>query len=203
MRGPLFAMSLLVLASLVGAQEPSSPADTKTEEIHDELREMRDDILDAIQRSDFDAIEPYLHPNVVFTPMNAEVSRGPEEIRAYFEKMLEGPEARVESVRLDLTVDRLTDLYGDVGLAYGSSNDHYTLRNGMEFSIDTRWTCAMVRQGGTWLITGFHASADVFDNPILQTAKLQTRLWWGGLALVLGLVLGGLLIRSFGAKNGG
>lgn len=194
MRVCLFAMSLLVCASLAFGQES---------QFHDELREMRDDILDAIQRGDFDAIEPYLHPNVVFTPMNVEVSRGPEEIRAYFRKMLEGPEARVESVRLDLEVDRLTDLYGDVGLAYGSSNDNYTLRHGMEFSIDTRWTCAMVRQNGKWLITGFHSSANVFDNPVLQTAQLQTRLWWGGIAFVVGLVLGGLLIRSFGAKNRG
>src|SRR5262249_8574213 len=98
-----------------GGPADQGPAQTAVapEALHHELRKMRDDMLAAIGRSDFEAILPYLHPNVVFTPMNGEVSRGPQAIRAYFDKMLKGPGAIVKGIRLDVEVDRLADFYGD------------------------------------------------------------------------------------------
>lgn len=186
---PVVVAALLGCATAALAQAPApSP-----EAVHDELRKLRDDVLAAIERNDFDTIQPHLHPNVVFTPMNGEVCRGPQEIRAYFDKMLKGPDAIVKNVRFEVEVDRLTDLYGDTGLAYGSSNDHYTLANGMDFPVKTRWTCALVRENGRWLISAFHASANVFDNPILERATQGAKLRWGGLGLVAGVLLGALL----------
>jgi uncharacterized protein (TIGR02246 family) len=177
------------------------PAAPSPEAVHDELRKLRDDVLAAIERNDFDAIAPHLHPNVVFTPMNGEVCRGPQEIRAYFDKMLKGPDAIVKNVRFEIEVDRLTDLFGDTGLAYGSSNDHYTLTNGMDFPVTTRWTCALVRENGRWLITAFHASANVFDNPILDRSKQAAKLQWGGIGLAAGALVGLLLGVALGRKR--
>ena len=183
------------------AQQPAAPVQASPEALHDELRKLRDDILAAVERNDFDAVAPHLHPNVVFTPMNAEVCRGPEEIRAYFDKMLKGPDAVVKSVRLELEVDRLTDLYGDTGLAFGSSNDRYTLANGMDFTVRTRWTCALVRENGKWLITAFQAAPNVFENPILERAEHAAGLQWGSIGLVAGLLLGLLLGRMMARRR--
>jgi ketosteroid isomerase-like protein len=184
------------------AQEPAAqePA-ASPEALHDELRKVRDDILAAVERNDFDAVAPHLHRNVVFTPMNAEVCRGPEEIRAYFDKMLKGPDAVVKSVRLELEVDRLTDLYGDTGLAFGSSNDRYTLSNGMDFTVRTRWTCALVRENGKWLITAFQAAPNVFENPILERSEQVAGLQWGSIGLVVGLLLGLILGRIMARRR--
>ncbi len=200
-------VALLGFTAAATAQEPTTAppdfvvADPTPEAVHDELRKLRDDILAAIDRNDFDAILPHLHPNVVFTPMNGEVCRGPQEIRAYFDKMLNGPDAIVKSIHLDVEVDRLTDLYGETGLAFGSSNDHYTLKNGMEFPVQTRWTCALVRENGKWLITAFHGSANVFDNPILTREKQATKLLWGGIALVAGVLLGAFAGIAIGRRR--
>ena len=68
--------------------------------------------------------------------MNNQVCRGPEEVRAYFDRMLKGPDSVLKSVRFDIEVDRLTDLYGDTGLAFGDSNAVYVMRNGMESHPD-------------------------------------------------------------------
>ena len=104
----LLAVTLLGFAAAAIAQVPATPpapgpaaqtpaptqAAVAPEALHNELRKMRDDMLAAIARGDFEAILPYLHPNVVFTPMNGEVSRGPQAIRAYFDKMLKAPSGR-------------------------------------------------------------------------------------------------------------
>lgn len=190
-------VALLGFAVAAVAQEPAA----SPEALHDELRKVRDDILAAVERNDFDAVAPHLHPNVVFTPMNAEVCRGPEEIRAYFDKMLKGPDAVVKSVRLELEVDRLTDLYGDTGLAFGSSNDRYTLSNGMDFTVRTRWTCALVRENGKWLITAFQAAPNVFENPILERSEHAAGLQWGSIGLVVGLLLGLILGRIMARRR--
>jgi uncharacterized protein (TIGR02246 family) len=171
------------------------------EALHDELRKLRDDVLAAIEKNDFDAILPHLHPNVVFTPMNNEVCRGPQEIRAYFDKMLKGPDAIVKSVRLEVEVDRLTDLYDSTGVAFGSSNDHYTLNNGMDFPVQTRWTCHLVRENGRWLITAFHSSANVFDNPILERTKQSEKLRWGGIGIAAGALIGALVGVAIGRRR--
>jgi uncharacterized protein (TIGR02246 family) len=189
-------------APALAGQTPASTAAAVTPEaLHDELRKMRDDMLAAIARSEFDAILPHLHPNVVFTPMNGEVSRGPEAIRAYFDKMLKGPDAIVRSVRLGVEVDRLADFYGDTALAFGSSNDQYVLSSGMDFPVQTRWTAALVRENGRWLITAFHSSANAFDNPILGSARQVAMLQWGGIGLAAGALIGGLVGRALGRRR--
>jgi uncharacterized protein (TIGR02246 family) len=211
----LLAVTLLGFATAAFAQVPATPpapgssgetpvpaqAAVAPEALHNELRKMRDDMLAAIARSDFEAILPYLHPNVVFTAMNGEVSRGPQAIRAYFDKMLKGPDAIVKSIRLGVEVDRLADFYGDTALAFGSSNDQYALSNGMDFQVQTRWTAALVRENGRWLITAFHSSANAFDNPILQKARQVAMLQWGGIGIAAGALIGVLVGRAVGRRR--
>jgi uncharacterized protein (TIGR02246 family) len=207
MRALPVVVALLGFASAALAQEPAAappvPAQAapSPEALHDELRKLRDDVLAAIEKNNFDAIMPHLHPNVVFTPMNSEVCRGPQEIRAYFDKMLKGPDAIVKNIRLEVEVDRLTDLYGDTGLAFGKSQDHYTLNDGMDFPIQTRWTCSLIRENGRWLITAFHSSANVFENPILERVKQGMKVQWGGIGLAAGALLGALLGVALGRRR--
>lgn len=168
-------------------------AQTDPEITHDEIRRLRDDILAALQRGDIDAVLPHLHPNVIFTPMNNEVARGPQGVKAYFEKMMTGPDRVVEEMQLHMEVDRLTDLYGDTGIASGSSNDFYQLTSGPRFNVPTRWTCSLVRENGRWLIASFHSSVDAFENPILALQKRATALPMAGLGILAGLAFGLLL----------
>ena len=194
----LLAVTLLGFAAAANAQAPATPP--ATEALHNELRKMRDEMLAAVARSDFEAIVPHLHPNVVFTPMNGEVSRGPQAIRAYFDKMLKGPDAIVKTISLNVEVDRLADFYGDTAVAFGSSSDRYTLNNGMDFQIQTRWTAALVRENGRWLITALQSSANAFDNPILEKARQLAMLQWGAGGLVAG-VLFGVIIGRIAARR--
>jgi hypothetical protein len=104
----------------------------------------------------------------------------------------------VDSVTIDPTVDELTHLYGDTGVAFGSSKDHFKLTDGRDFVFDTRWTATAVKKNGKWKVASFHASTNTFDNPVLWIAVKRVALWTGVSAAVLGLVVGlviGLLLR--------
>lgn len=182
------SMLLLVLALPIAAQ----PADEAT---HNALRQLKATMEKALNERDLNAIVANVDPNVVFTTMNGDVCRGPEQIRAYFDKMLNAPGHIVKEVKVSFEVDQLTTLYGgDTGVAYGSSKDHYELTDGKTFDINGRWTCTMVKNGDRWVIAAFHYSANVFDNPIL--ARYKAAIWQAGIgAAVLALIIGFLLGR--------
>jgi uncharacterized protein (TIGR02246 family) len=185
---------LLIAAMLPLHAQPSSD-----EEVHNALRALKATMEKALNERDLDTIVANVDPNVVFTTMNGDVARGPEQIRAYFNKMLTAPGHIVKTVTVKFDVDALTTLYGgDTGVATGSSTDHYELTNGKTFDIKGRWTATMVKSGDKWVISAFHYSADVFRNPIVDGYKKA--IWMAGLggalvALILGLILGRVMGR--------
>jgi ketosteroid isomerase-like protein len=186
--GPVFVLGLLFFAvDSFPAQETKAP---KEDPSHEELRELRKHLTDAINRNDLDALLQYLDDDVVVTWQNAEVSRKPAGVRAYYERMMHGPNRIVESIHIDPTVDELTHLYGDTGIAFGSSHDHFKLTDGMDFEVDTRWSAAVVKKNGKWLIASFHASTNMFDNPILRIAIRKVAIWTALVAGVSGLLVG-------------
>lgn len=183
---------VFLLIAPLHAQPPDQPA-------HDALRRLKTTMEKALNARDLDTIVANVDPHVVFTTMNGDVCRGPQQIRAYFDRMLTAPNHIVKNVNVSFDVDQLTTLYGgDTGVAYGSSKDHYELTDGKSFDIRGRWTCTMVKSGNRWVIAAFHYSANVFDNPIVD--RYKAAIWQAGiggaiLALIAGLLLGRMLRR--------
>jgi ketosteroid isomerase-like protein len=154
--------------------------------------------MEAFNKGDLDGLLANLHKNVVATWQDGEVCRGRDGVRAYYDKMMKGDNRIVESVQARASVDELTILYGDRnGLAFGSVDQDFHLKNGKQFHLNSRWTADVVKEGDRWLIAGLHVSANAFDNPILNQAIRLTGLWVGGGALIVGLLAGLLLARMF------
>lgn len=185
MRLLLLCLTILAAgaASPALAQDPAQPA-------HDELRALRDDMVAAINSQDLNRLLNHLAPNVVVTFQNAEVARGRDGVRAYYDKMTKGPGALVQTYDTAVTVDELTILYGDdTGVAFGTSRDHFKLSSGAELTVDGRWTATLVRGEGRWMVASFHASANMFDNPILY--KMKTTAYITALfGFVMGVIIG-------------
>jgi len=189
----LAVLFLLAVPASAGAQQAEDPA-------HAQLRALRDDLVDAMNKRDVDRLLSHLHPDVVVTWQNAEVSRKPEGVRAYISRMLDGPNSVVESFTTAPTVDELTVLYGgDAGVAFGSSRDSFRLRSGQSFELTSRWTATVVNEGGSWKIAAFHSSAGLFDNPLLAAAQR-----WAMTASIVALIAGfgiGFLISRIGQRR--
>jgi len=162
MSGCVVVLLLTVLSPAVLAQ----PA-TGDEATHGALRVLKQQMEDALNAQDIEGLLRHLHPDVTFTTMNNDVRVGKAAIRAYYDEMMRGPHRVVDRIQAKFEVDDLTRLYGNTGIARGSSRDHYVLTDGTDAVIDGRWTCTLVQEGDRWLIAAFHYSTSVFDNPIL------------------------------------
>jgi len=170
-------------------------ANAQEEPAHNELRAVRDGLLAGMNSGDIEAQLAFLHPNVVVTWHNAEVSRGRDGVRKYLDRMLKGPPKVVEKFGAEVKVDELSILYGgDTAIAFGSAQEHFTLAGGKQFDFTGRWSATLVKDGGKWLVANLHTSDNIFDNPLLNQVKAALP-WVGGGALLLGALVGWLLGR--------
>ena len=184
---PLTIATLGIVAVLAGTGVPVQNAEDPA---HAELRALRDELVDAVNKRDMPRLLRHLHPDVVVTWQNAEVSRHPDGVRAYLTRMLEGPSSIVESFSTSVTVDELTILHGgDTGVSFGSSIDRFALRGAQTFDLHSRWSATLVRFDGRWVIASFHSSTNLFDNPLLNGAK-RLAMYGAAGALAAGLIVG-------------
>ena len=192
------AITLTFLALTMFASEQlraQTPVAANENPAHQELRAVRDGLLAAMNKGDLEGTLKYLHTNCVITWHNAEVSRGHDGVRAYFNRVMTGPNKIVESFTCSLNVDELTILYGDnMGICFGSSDEHFKLATGKDLDVKGRWTATLVKEDGHWLIASLHASTNLFDNVMLDLAKKAAKVA-AIVSLIVGLIIGWLVGR--------
>lgn len=171
--------------------------------IHNELRKLRDEAVDAFKEKDIDRLLACLHPNVIGVFQNAEVCRGHADILAFHKRMSEGDNRTVVSQTTDLVVDDLSTLYGeDTALSHGTITDHFVLRHGMEFDLVSKWTATMVKENDKWLVASIQASTNMFDNGVMNMTLKWNSVKMGGLGLLIGGVLvGGIAMMRRRARE--
>lgn len=201
--GALFVMPL-------SAQTPSKtgqPNDEPSAEdpIHDELRALREDMLAAFRERDVDRMLKHVHEDALVTFQNAELARGPEGVREFYEEMMEGDDRKVESVESDFNVDERAIVHGeDTAIAWGDIHDHFTLTSGMEFELSSRWTATLVKEDDRWQIAAYHVSTNMFDNGVSELLIRWASIVTGAVSVVVGLVLGvvvTMLVSKFRKKR--
>jgi len=164
-----------------------------------ELRGILADMVKALNSHDFEQASKHLHKQGIVTYYNAEVSVGHEQGRAYFNRMLKESEAVVKEYRLKGDVSVPATFYGDTAVAYGVTEEYFKLAEGLEFTLHGKWSSTMQKTDGKWEIINLHFSANLFDNPLLNSAEQLQKLV-GGIAFLAGLILMFLLMR-FTRKN--
>ncbi|MDB5355362.1 MAG: hypothetical protein JWN24_1815 [Phycisphaerales bacterium] len=155
---------------------------------------LRTELVDAFNKSDIDRLLSHLDSDVIVTWQNGEVCRGPQAVRAYYDRMLGGPNPVVAKLSVSPVVDD-RHVYGDHAVSWGNLHDHYALKDGSEFNFDSRFTATIARRGDVWKVTSFHASVNAFDNPILKTAEKKVGVWSGIVGGLVGLVVGAVIAR--------
>jgi uncharacterized protein (TIGR02246 family) len=185
--------------------EETVPAAPSEDQLHDELRAVRTAMETALNGKDIDGILAHVTDDVLFTTMNGDVVRGPEAIREYFSKMMEGEDRIVDDIRATFQPAALSILYGGtVAIAYGTTDDRYELTAGTTFNVQALWSCTLLRQQegpgqeGAWKIASFHYSTNMFDNPILSAQRRF--LLWVGVAVALLLAAVGFVLGRRGRR---
>lgn len=179
----------LVFTSLTWAAT-MAPIDASGGHVEDrkQLRELLDKMEKAISSLDVEAALQLMQPEAIVTWQNAEVSRGADQIRAYYNRMIKGSAPIVQKFTTKAALGGPAIFYSDSAIAYGTTVDTYELSGGMNFTLNGNWSTTVVKTNGQWKVAALHFSTDLFDNPLLNNAK---RLAWiaGVIAFFAGLLM--------------
>jgi ketosteroid isomerase-like protein len=155
------------------------------------------EIEKAINAQDIEGILAQMRPDCTVTWWNAEISRGHNEIRAYYGRMVRDPGRIISKYTTQAKLGdhaRFIGSAGDVAVADGSMEDEFFPIIRGPFKLNSRWTATAAKSGGEWKIVNLHLSSNVFTNVLIS--ELTNALWIaGGVCLVAGGLAGWLLGR--------
>lgn len=191
-----FILCLLLILAVPVHGQTSSNADEATAAI----TQLREGLITHFQKGDVDGLLRYLDPEVVVTWQNGEVCHGPEEVRAFYHRMMSGDQRVVRDLKSNPEVLGRR-VYGDWAVSWGSLHDHFVLNDGSDLPFNSVFTATIAKRGDRWLVVGFHTSVSAFDNPVLSISRKRVGLWVGVGGVVLGLTLGAILGRMFPGRK--
>jgi uncharacterized protein (TIGR02246 family) len=150
----------------------------------------------AINDQDIEHLIREMRPDCTVTWWNAEISRGHEQIRAYYKRMVKDDGRIISKYTTKAKLgDHARFLSPDVAVADGSMEDtFYPIIRG-PFSLNSRWSVTLSKSSaGDWKIVNLHLSSNVFNNVLID--ELKKAMWMvGGAALVIGGLAGWFLGR--------
>lgn len=193
----LFSLFLVVAPVAVAAAE-SDPHAADRQALIKLFREMEA----AINAQDVDRMIAQMHPQVTVTWLNGEVSRGHDEVRAYYDKMVRGEKRILERYLTTAKLGKPARFFGngEVAVADGTMKDEFFPVARGPFSLDSNWTSTSAKVGDRWQVVSMHLSSNVFTNSLL--AEAERAIWYVGAgAGIGGLLLGGFLGWLLGRRR--
>ena len=142
----------------------------------------------GINAQSADRLIALMSDDVTVSWLNAEVSRGKAEVKAYHQRMVGGPGTILKKYVTKVTLSRPARFYGDIAIADGKAADEFYPHARGEFRLDSNWSSTMAKIDGQWKIVALHLSSNVFTNPLLAEAEQMVYYAAGG-GLLAGLLL--------------
>lgn len=203
MRSVLVAMALGASSVGVAQAQGVPPPAAASDDVGPAIDALRNDMVDAFNKGDVDRLLSHLTPDAIVTWQNGEVSHGTNEVRAYNSKMMSGPDRVVKSISASPVVEGRR-VHDDWAFSWGHMNDTFSLMDGRELTLDSRFSAVLVRADGGWKVSEFHLSTDAFHGAIIKSAIMTTAkrigLIGGSAALIAGVAIGFGLGRRRTAK---
>jgi uncharacterized protein (TIGR02246 family) len=184
----LFALATSTLMQAGAIADPVDPhaADRQA------LIKVFQEIEAGINDQNIDRMVAQMTPDATVTWLNGEVSRGHDEIRAYYQRMVKGPDRILNKYTTAAKLGAHARFFGDVAVADGTMQDAFFPVARKPFTLSSNWTSTSAKINGEWKVVSLHLSANVFNNNLLDEAKSAAKLTAAGGALG-GLVLAGLI----------
>ena len=131
-----------------------------------------------------------MHPQATVTWLNGEISRGHDEIKAYYHRMVKGEKRYIDKYLTVAKVEAPARFYGNghVAVADGSMEDEFFPVARGPFKLSSRWPSTSVKVDGQWKVVSRHLSSNVFSNSLIAEAKDMV------VHAGVGAALGGILV---------
>lgn len=184
-----YPVLIALLTFLLGISPVFAEADREAD--RQQLLNILGDIERGINDSNIEMMVRHIDEKAVVTWLNAEVSQGPDGVRAYFRRMVgSGPETVLSRYQTHPKISQQAVFYGDVAVANGTTEDEFTPHHRSVFKFSSRWTATLRKDHEEWKIIALNLSTNTFDNVLIT--ELERFAWLAG----LGGLLGGLLLSA-------
>ncbi len=174
------------------AQDLPSPDPHAADREH--LLKIFHEVENSINSQSLERMSQQMDAGVTVVWANGEVSRGPAEVLAYYDRMVKGKDRiltkYITSAKLHGHARFLGD--GNVAIADGTMEDEFFPVIRGSFRMSSKWTTTIARINGEWKIVSLHLSANVFNNSLLDEAVKALK-YVGGGGLLVGLLAGGAI----------
>lgn len=191
MKHTLYLLFALTISMLFQTQAYAAAVDPHAAD-RQALIKVFTEIEAGINDQNVERMVAQMTPDATVTWLNAEVSRGHDQIRAYYQRMVKGPERILNKYTTAAKLGEHARFFGDVAVADGSMQDTFFPVTRKPFELSSRWTSTSAKINGEWKAVSLHLSANVFNNSLLDEAKAAAKLTAGG-GVLGGLVLAGLV----------
>jgi hypothetical protein len=149
----------------------------------------------SINEQSLDRMVKQMDPDGTVVWANGEVSRGPAEVLAYYDRMVKGSGRILTKYTTKAALHGHARFLGnDVAVADGTMEDEFTPIIRGPFSLSGKWTTTIARINGEWKVIHLHLSANVFNNVLLDEAKSALMYTAAGGALA-GVLIGWFIGR--------
>ena len=183
-----------MMAVVVGAGAAQAADVAARDEDRKLLRALMVEAEAALNAQSIDRFTALMTDDVTVTWLNAEVSRGKSQVKAYYQRMVGGPGTILKKYVTKVSLSQPARFYGDIAIADGKAADEFYPHARGEFRLDSNWSSTMIRIDGQWKIASLHLSSNVFTNPLLAEAERMVYYAAAG-GLLAGLVLMFLVLR--------
>jgi ketosteroid isomerase-like protein len=166
------------------------PAPSRADEEADraELRKLRALYEEVVKSDDLTKLMPYLPPRFTAVTPTGEQVKGPNELQEYFKKIW-GMIGRGGTYQVKVNLGS-TDLYNDIAVSYGTTDEFIKTAEGTEYQFPMLWTAVSRKQNGAWKVIRMHGSIDPLTN-VFVTTQLNALKWIYGVGgLTVGLIVG-------------
>lgn len=185
--GRVIFLSGLLLFLFLGVKLNAADTDPHAED-RKQLLKLMHEVEAAINEQNIDRMLTQFADNATVTWLNAEVSRGKSEIKAYYQRMVGGEQAILKKYLTKAQLAAPARFYGDIAVADGTTADEFFPWKRSVFKFDSRWSGTMARIDGQWKLVSLHLSTNVFTNPLI--VEYEQMLWYLGIgAFAAGLAL--------------
>ena len=174
------------------AQDLPSPDPHAADREH--LIKIFHEVENSINSQSLERMAQQMDANVTVVWANGEVSRGPAEVLAYYDRMVKGKDRILTKYMTSAKLHGHARFLGDgnVAIADGTMEDEFFPVIRGSFKLSSKWTTTIARINGEWKIVSLHLSANVFNNSLLDEAVKALK-YAGAGGLAVGLLLGSAL----------
>lgn len=120
----------------------------------------------GINAQNIDQMVAQMDSQATVTWLNGEVSRGHEEIKAYYHRMVKGEQRILDRYVTTAKLGTSARFFGngEVAVADGTMVDEFFPVARSPFRLNSNWTSTSAKINGEWKVVSLHLSANVFTN---------------------------------------